>query len=206
MKDANMQAFDEQTLLAHSLLDGNDDCYYFVEYTARKPYNHSEANGFITNLKKKPSVRGTYQWQHKLSAMTEAANALSRALPASWLRRSTFVPVPPSKDREHPEYDDRMSTILRELKNADVREIVYQLESMDATHVSPTRHTVSELAANYRIDEGETDPEPTHIVVVDDMVTAGAHYKAMHRVLEARFPRVPISGVFLARRIFPEDE
>lgn len=45
----------------------------------------------------------------------------------------------------------------------------------------------------------------THIVIIDDMITAGAHLKAMSRVLRERFPGVPISGVFLAKRVIPDD-
>jgi hypothetical protein len=44
---------------------------------------------------------------------------------------------------------------------------------------------------------------PQAIAVVDDVPTAGTHYRAMHTVLSQRPPRVPIAGVFVARRIFP---
>jgi hypothetical protein len=44
----------------------------------------------------------------------------------------------------------------------------------------------------------------TAIAVVDDVLTAGVHYRAMHTVLSRRFPDVPIIGVFVARRVFPD--
>jgi len=206
MKDGKLTRFDATTGQSHSYLRAEDDCYYFIEYTARKAFDHSAANSFIKNFKKKPSLKGTYQWRHKLTAIREAAETLSRDLPPEWLRKSTFVPIPPSKSREHPEYDDRMTKVLMTLANADVRELVYQVESMDETHGSADRHSIDDLVANYRIDEDHANPEPTHIVIVDDMMTAGAHYRAMHRILKRRFPNVPISGVFLARRIFATDE
>ena len=206
MKNGKLTKFDESTRQGHSYLRADDDCFYLIEYTAGKGFDHSDANGFISNFKKKPSVKGTYQWRHKLTAIRAAAETLLRELPASWLKKSTFVPIPPSKSKEDPEYDDRMTQVLLKLGASDVRELIYQSKSMKETHVSSDRHSIDELVANYRIDEDHATPEPAHIVIVDDMMTAGAHYRAMHRILKKRFPNVHISGVFLARRIFANDE
>ncbi len=206
MKDAKLTEFDDETQKDHAYLRADDDCYYLIEYTARRAFNYSDANSFISNLKKKPSLKGTYQWAHKSAAIRTAGETLSRELPKDWLKKSTFVPIPPSKSKTHAEYDDRMSRVLKRLDGADVRELVYQAKNMEATHVSSDRHSIETLVANYEIDEDLTKPEPKHIVIVDDMMTAGAHYRAVRRVLGKRFPKIPISGVFLARRIFAKKE
>jgi predicted amidophosphoribosyltransferase len=206
MKGSKLTKFDSDTREAHSFLRSQDDCYYLIEYTAQRAFNYSDSNNFISNLKKEPSVRNTFQWKYKLRAIREAAETLSEQLPAKWIKKSTFVPVPPSKAKDHPDYDDRMSKVLGKIEGADVRELVVQKKSMQATHVSSKRHTIDELAEVYEIDEELTDPEPEHLVIVDDMMTAGAHYRAMRKVLKKRFPGVPISGVFLARRVFPKKE
>jgi len=39
------------------------------------------------------------------------------------------------------------------------------------------RHTIQELVGNYEIDEELADPRPTHIVIFDDMMTAGTHFR-----------------------------
>jgi hypothetical protein len=203
MNGTPLKKFDDDDRGDHALLRADDDCRYFLEYTKGKRFDFSEANGFISNLKKSPKKRGTYEWKHKLRAIADAAKTLEIEIPKAWLEDSTFVPVPPSKAEDHAEYDDRMAQILRKIKGIDVRELVHQKESMAATHVSDERHTVTELAANYEIDEDEVEPTPGHIVIVDDMITAGAHFRAMSRVIGRRFPDVPISGLFLARRVFP---
>jgi hypothetical protein len=205
VKGAKLTPFDDGTREDHFYLRADDDCFYFIEYTARKRYDHSPANSFIGNLKKSPNKRGTYEWRHKLNAIAEAASTLQRELPKKWLAGSTFVPIPPSDAKDDPEYDDRMTQILARLK-VDVREVVYQRCSMPPTHESEERHSVDDLLENYEIDEGQAKPAPKHIVIVDDMVTAGAHFRAMTRILSRRFPGVPISGVFLARRIFADDD
>ena len=44
------------------------------------------------------------------------------------------------------------------------------------------------------------------IMIVDDVLTAGTHYRAMQTVLSQRFPGVPINAIFMARRVFPPEE
>jgi hypothetical protein len=85
----------------------------------------------------------------------------------------------------------------------DVRELVFQQQSTRASHASgANRITVQELLDLYRFDETLAEPPPTSIAIVDDMLTAGTHYRAMHSVLAGRYPDVPIIGLFIARRVF----
>jgi predicted amidophosphoribosyltransferase len=63
--------------------------------------------------------------------------------------------------------------------------------------------TVEDLLSVYRIDETIALPPPRAIGIIDDVLTAGTHFRAMDTVLRARFPEVPITGMFIARRVFP---
>jgi orotate phosphoribosyltransferase len=47
------------------------------------------------------------------------------------------------------------------------------------------------------------NPAPEKIVVFDDVLTGGSHFKAMKIVLRQRYPEVDIIGLFLARSIHP---
>ena len=82
-------------------------------------------------------------------------------------------------------------------------ELIVARESMTPAHLSNVRPTVTELMDNYEIDEAIADPPPTIIGLFDDLLTAGSHFRAARNVLSARFPRVPIIGIFIARRAFP---
>ncbi|MET4369521.1 hypothetical protein ABIA99_002206, partial [Bradyrhizobium sp. LB12.1] len=60
-----------------------------------------------------------------------------------------------------------------------------------------------EIEANCYIDEslcGQSAPK--YIGIVDDMLTAGAHFRAANNILSKRFPTSRITGLFIARRIF----
>lgn len=116
----------------------------------------------------------------------------------------TFVPVPPSKARDDPLYDDRVTRMLWAIwpgRTADIRDIIIQPESAAAVHESPARPTPPQIEDGYRIDEALITPEPAFIAIVDDVLTTGAHFRAASSVLAARFPAVQLVGLFIARRV-----
>ncbi|MCP2091979.1 UNVERIFIED_ORG: hypothetical protein J2Y81_008085 [Paraburkholderia sediminicola] len=50
---------------------------------------------------------------------------------------------------------------------------------------------------------GRTDQPPDVLRVIDDVLTAGAHYAADARKLRDVFPNVPVYESFIARRAIP---
>jgi predicted amidophosphoribosyltransferase len=149
--------------------------------------------------------------RYKAGAIRECAAHISGAVNLENLRTWTIVPVPPSKHKSENAYDDRMVRICKSIASPqalDIRELVVQSQSTVAAHEVTTgsRPTVSDLLKIYSIDESVTQPAPTGILIVDDVLTAGTHYRAMHTVLFQRFPGIPINAIFIARRVFPPDE
>ena len=139
---ARFRQIDELLIGNHHHLEAEDNCYFLIEYTSGKRYDYSTANSVISNLKKKPSTRDTPQWQYKVQTMRAASKALGEAISHEWLRTATLVPIPPSKARDHQEYDDRMRVICETLPvgfEVDVRELVTQTESHEAAHESNQR-------------------------------------------------------------------
>jgi predicted amidophosphoribosyltransferase len=202
---------DESNIGDHSLLTSADEVYFWREYTSHRNYSFGPGNDLISNLKKKPSTANIYERKHKVRVIRECSAFFAQAIDAYWLDHATFVPIPGSKAVGHPDYDDRMSQIFRGIRAAppiDVREIVLQQTSIIAAHEAGAgaRPTVQELIQNYAINESKCQPVPELIGIVDDVLTAGAHYRATHKVLSDRFPGVRIAGLFVARRVFPPDE
>lgn len=188
-----------------------DDCFYAGEYTARSGFGASEMNQLITNLKKPPSRQGRPEWRYKLQAIRQCA-VLLRQIKKKWVETPghVLVPVPPSKATTDPEYDDRMLQVLKSAHdendwNADIREMVNQRQSMAASHESDERASIDELVQNYEIDQALAEPAPDTVVIVDDMLTTGRHFKAMQRVLETQFPGIQTIGVFISRRVPQSD-
>ena len=78
--------------------------------------------------------------------------------------------------------------------------------SVEAAHAGGRRLGPEELVELLEVDEEAVEPRPRRIVVVDDVVTTGAHFVAARRILVGRFEGVGVVGVCLARRVFPDDE
>jgi len=89
-----------------------------------------------------------------------------------------------------------------------LRPLVRFRTSLPASHECEPgkRPTVEELVQNMEIAEELAEPRPTHIGIFDDVITAGVHFRAMTRVLNNRFPGVPLVGLFVARRVFAHDD
>jgi len=189
----------------HHYLDEGDQVYFLREYTSRKGWQHGETNSLISNLKKTMDLAGTSQWPYKARAIAQCAAELRRNV--NPLRDLTWVPTPPSKAPSDPLYDDRLVQILRQaFPQGDVRELVVQRASTTAVHVtSASRPTPAQLSAGYEVD-GQLGPPKPAVIVFDDILTTGSHFKAMQLTLGQAFPDVEIYGLVIARRIFPDDD
>ena len=197
---------DESNRGDHTRLHADDECYYLHEYTSGQSFIFGEANNLISNLKKSVEKVGKPEYLWKVRAMSRCSDLIGGAINADWLKTGVLVPVPPSKAKGHPHYDDRLSRICRGIAAThpiDVRELVVQRSTIRAAHENPgDRPSVAELESIYEVNENLCEPAFRAIAIVDDVLTAGTHYRAMHNVLCARFPWLPIVGMFIARRVF----
>lgn len=193
---------DDQNRGDHSYLTTDDECYFLFEYTSGQGYGFSKTNSLISNLKKKPSTKGTPQYKYKNQAISECASGFGAAINGAWLDGATLVPVPPSKIKSDPEYDVRIMQVCKQIPGAkDVRELVVLRKSHEPFHEGH-RMKVEELRALLQINEHATTPAPKRIAIVDDVLTNGTHFKAVKALLQQRFPGVPTVGFFVARRVF----
>jgi hypothetical protein len=195
---------DDLTRPDHYHLNAGDKCLFLGEYTARKGFSFSATNQLVLNFKKSVDRRGRPEWQHKERAIREVGQAFAGAFKAAWLASVTLVPIPPSKEKNDPLYDDRMHRMLLAIPAAqplDIRELLTQQQTMDAAHDADIRPGPDQIAAGYAIDETLCEPAPETIALFDDVITTGAHFVAARRVLQVRFPQARILGFFIARRV-----
>lgn len=195
---------DDLTRRDHRHLTPEDRCFFLGEYTARTGYAFSETNNLILNFKKSPARRGLPEWRHKDAAICKVAEMFRDALPEDWLTTVTLVPIPPSKTKGDPLYDDRMLRMLQTLGHGlevDIRELVLQCENMGAAHNSDDRPSPQDLVRSYGINEMVAEPPPTEVALFDDLLTTGAHFKAAQAMIENHYPGVPTVGIFIARRV-----
>lgn len=181
----------------------DDLCYHIGEYTSYEKRSDTETNQQISNLKKSPNA-SPRELEYKRKAVKYWGDKLLQHL--KWedaTQNCTFVTIPGSKAKEDPEYDPRMELVLDYIRDAhpdiDARAILYQKSSRE-TQRSGARKSPDEIYECLAIDELqlETEPKP-NIVLLDDVITRGASFKAAKRILQERLGDVCIYGFFLAK-------
>ncbi|MBW9080673.1 hypothetical protein JNB84_22170 [Rhizobium pusense] len=188
----------------HHYLGEDDTCAYFGTYTPRAGFGHSYTNQIVSNLKKSPTVRNTPQWQYKERAIAQIGAAVAQNLNADSWQRTVFVPIPPSKLRGSPEYDDRMLRVAQAMgHNADIREILYTAVEREARHTSTDRRDPDALRASLAIDASLTDKPKAQVVLLDDVLTTGCSFKVCKEMIVEIWPEASIFGIFVARRVPP---
>jgi hypothetical protein len=128
---------DESIISDHSKLTADDECYFWREYTSGRNYAFGPSNSLISNLKKKPRLCSPAEIGHKNRVIDECSRFFAGAVDMTWLKDATLVPIPPSKARGHPDFDDRMTRVCRGIRpsrSLDVRSLVIQTTSLEAAH------------------------------------------------------------------------
>ena len=200
---------------AHLPLDAT--CYFWGEYTPHRHtqgrgWDYSPTNKLITNFKKKLDRRGEFDWRYKQQAINTIGMAFANMLdwPAIHGTGWALVPVPPSRERADPLYDDRMSQVLLTIRNRanlalDIRDCLSFSGAFAASHESDDRPTPTQLYNELIFDPtvGQLDSPPSGIFLFDDMLTTGAHFLAVRQRLQEAFGNIPVVGCFVSRRRLP---
>jgi hypothetical protein len=189
----------------HFFLEPTDTCFYVWGYVRGLGGRAAPSNSLILNLKKKPSdvACNPLERAHKLRAILYCAVALRTLVPRCWLEsHATLVPIPPSKSAGHPDYDDRLQQILQLAFGnsiASTMRLLEQTRSTPADHECPDRQRFDELLKITRLNEAAAKAAKPNLVIVDDVLNTGKHFKVAQALLMRRFPNATIRGLFLAR-------
>jgi len=186
----------------HYYLQPEDKCYFLREYSSHKTFEFGATNSLISNLKKSVRRKGLPEYKYKAAAIRQCGKEIREALGQEALSRYTWVPIPPSKSKQDPEYDDRLLRVLRNINEEgtlDIRELVYQCQSMEPAHSTASRPRPRDLEKLLRIDARLLDPPPTRVALLDDVLTTGCHFRAVKKVLSEEFSDIEVVGFFIAR-------
>jgi predicted amidophosphoribosyltransferase len=163
----------------HCYLDTGDECYFTDEYECR---HRQGIKPQILSLK-----RGN------MSAIPGMAEELALALPPEWAAGYTFVPMPPSSGAASP-----LRSLIRRLPVRDIRDLLVQVRDTPPSH-DGWRPTPEQRVKLMTLNELEVDPEPRAVVIVDDVLATGSHFRAAKMLVRQRWPNMRVIGLFLAR-------
>jgi hypothetical protein len=205
---SGLVALDEQMRTDHCFLGDADRCLCLADYLPGRGTAANRVNQLIANLKCPPSIATTdpRRRRYKQQAIGEVARALRAAVSRSWVERATWIPIPTSRPPPDADYDDRLQRVLRQAFGdyaLDLRAMLYQSRPTAADHASARRSSCAALYRLMRLDRQlfERAPLRERIVLFDDVLTTGKHYKCCERRLREAMIQIPISGLFVARRL-----
>jgi hypothetical protein len=204
------RALDDSMRTDHAYLTATDQCWCLAEYHPGASYRVSEVNQLIVNLKCRPLIASAdpRRMRHKVRAMDAVARALRAALSRSSVESATWIPIPPSRPARDADYDDRLPRILTQAFDGydlDLRHLLYQTEVSAPDHTRARRLSAEALYRIIGLDRKLLDIRPlrARIVLFDDVLTTGKHYKCCERRLRETLAAIPINGLFVARRVLP---
>lgn len=189
----------------HFDLEESDDCYYLRDYVSGEGFQGGKTNSLIINFKKSVEHKGKDHYQYKESAIKQIVEELVLALRENKnLDKMIFCPIPPSKQMSDPLYDDRLSKVLKMVSEhipITFDEMLETISSHPAQHISATRLSKTELKGKIGLTSHSVDPTGKVVVLVDDVISNGRHFKVCSEIIKDRFPGTRVIGLFIARRV-----
>ena len=188
----------------HKFINLNDVWFSLGDLLAGAGYG-TPTNSLLLDLKIPPSrlIGSPQLWRWKRSAIERIAASLTPHL-QNLPRGHIVVPIPPSKVPGHIDYDDRLLRVLAQCRCTpplEVRELIRQHRNTPADHESELRQSFDELLKNCYLDETVALPVPSGVTLFDDVLTHGKHFKVCQRLVRKRYGVLPVSGLFVARRV-----
>jgi hypothetical protein len=191
----------------HSYIEPSDECWFIFEYRAGTSRTY-ELNQLIFDWKRTPSTAALVTNRHrsKENAISTVAAILRRCCGRQWAEEATWCPIPTSKVIGNPDYDDRLCRTIRMAFSGydlDMRLLLRQTTNTPRDHVVARRLSSDHLYKVLQVDlESMKQRQLRHrIVLFDDILTSGKHFKCCQRRLREALPEVPVCGLFFARRV-----
>jgi hypothetical protein len=181
-------------------LEPNDECFYARERMSHGGYGFSETNSLVDNFKMERSLQGEKRWYYRNQAVIIFAHELADLLESGMC----IAAIPSSKKPDHPEYTSRyedLFTELQKLKTVIIETPITILESKQSSRMGGSRD-IDEIYKNLVwLGFKKTT---NHVILIDDVITTGGHFKACQRLILGRCPEMRIIGAFWAKTIWPD--
>jgi predicted amidophosphoribosyltransferase len=207
------QWIDQLKMKDHTYLDSNDQCLFFTEFYSGHGFAGS-GNQLITNLKIKPSEK--HRHQHKKNAIDKCADLIINGFGLERLEKCLLIPIPPSKEKNDPEYDDRLIQILLAIQEKgkqnsfriDFHELFSTIKSRKQTStLKDKKPNPVEHMKNWNVNHSLLkNIKHENILILDDVITTGSQFKATKKLILQTIPQCNVYGIFIARRVPSEIE
>lgn len=176
----------------------DDYWVYAGEYISGAGY-HKSMNSLILNFKKSPLEKETEAWKYRGKAIKQFKEDIESLLGS--YPKIVLTAVPESRRRGDPEYTKRFEDLFQEILGSHSKWIVeWPIEIKETTESSHNfgPRDPDLLMGNYTW-KGFKHGEPEVLFVFDDVITTGAHLRAVSDFLRSHNYKGKIIGVCWAK-------
>jgi pyrimidine operon attenuation protein/uracil phosphoribosyltransferase len=116
--------------------------------------------------------------------------------------------MPPSKTRSHPEYDNRIEVVatqgIKDLDNVVYAPLLSNSNDITPYHQQTGARNWRDVYNNFSLESDyvENCLNANNIIILDDILTSGSHFRAAQEFIADRLPQIKkenIKGVFWAK-------
>ncbi|EAH6869135.1 hypothetical protein IO402_001489 [Campylobacter lari] len=179
-------------------LNFDDACYYFLDY---KPNSGFDVNSLVFNFKKDLSFKNHPSWYYRNDAIKEFAKMINNAFLNINKNIFNIIPMPTSKPKNSTEFNNRLIQTMEELLKLDSSYKIFDCFDVQ-NNLVPAHHNgcrnPNDLKQKIQFDPPNSFNK--NIVLIDDVLTTGGHFKACKNILlEKLDPNINVIGLFLAK-------
>ena len=181
----------------------DDVCAYLLEKES-EGYSASDANNLIYNFKKPVNRKGLPDWRYKDIAI----NTISEMVNNIAFPNCIIVPAPTSNPRYSANWDSRIDQVVDSIvtEAITVEKILDVNSSVTPAHLGGSRDIDSIKAQTICYELKNTAMVDT-IIIVDDVLTTGAHFKAWKELILETYPSIKkVYGLFFALHVWKDIE
>jgi len=190
--------------VARGRLQGGVFPYYFCRQRFKGPWFTSYANMLVKNLKFVGPATGP-KHRAKMDSCSQMARELTALHRTLNFPNTAFAFVPGSKQRGHPEFDTRFDYVGAHLTSGAFRvtEPIVTSLSHDAVHSDEDNYEERDPAVIRQHLEwrGFGENVPDNVILVDDVITSGGHFRACVEMIRENHPTTNVVGAFWAAHI-----
>lgn len=197
----------DRALAGHLLLREDDLCYYYLVRTSGG-FGASAANSRIHDFKKEPERfrDNPGVWRYKVAEIEHFARDVCDLLDRHDFRNIiehfgnvALVPMPTHYPKSHEFHDSRLSDMCRivadRVDGIRVEDVFDMRRELAPSHGGGMRDVE---ALRQEMTFAGFAQVPRLAILVDDVLTTGAHYVVCRDLIWQDHPDVPVIGLFLA--------